>query len=304
MKKLLTIGCLVILINVQATAQKIQATVGAGAHLLKTIDWSVYATNPISVENLDGTNRHFYSGAVRPANLNAMNVPGIDLDFPQNTAVWVYVVKPRTLVVNAPNAVATVTSGPHLINTIDWSPFSNVRLLVEEMDGRNQHVYQATGVRPFNPNALMVESLDNDFEQGTQVRVYNCDEAIISLNGNFGIATNNPTEKLAVNGKIRAKEIRVEASPWPDYIFGDKYPLSSLAEVGEYVKMYKHLPEIPSAKHVEVNGINVGEMNALLLKKIEELTLYLIDMKKQVDSQRISINQQAEKIRQLEGNNP
>jgi len=104
----------------------------------------------------------------------------------------------------------------------------------------------------------------------------------ISANGNVGIGTATPTEKLAVNGKIRAKEIKVEPTGWSDYVFEDDYKIASLAEIEKYIKANKHLPEIPTAKEVAANGVDLGEMNKLLLKKVEELTLHLIQKDKEL----------------------
>lgn len=94
--------------------------------------------------------------------------------------------------------------------------------------------------------------------------------------GNIGIGTLLPTEKLSVNGNIRAKEIKVETANWPDYVFKKDYELTSLAELGEFVRLNHHLPGVPKATEVETNGLELGEMNKILLKKIEELTLHLI----------------------------
>jgi len=104
-------------------------------------------------------------------------------------------------------------------------------------------------------------------------------------NGNLGIGTTNPgTYKLAVNGKIRAKEIKVETG-WADYVFKEGYDLPTLAEVEQHIKEKGHLPNIPSAKEVKENGIQLGEMNKLLLEKIEELTLYTLQQYKKVTAQ-------------------
>jgi hypothetical protein len=98
----------------------------------------------------------------------------------------------------------------------------------------------------------------------------------ILSNGNLGIGTTAPQEKLSVNGKIRAQEIKVEASNWPDYVFEEGYHVGTLEGLESYIKTNKHLPDTPSAKEVEKNGVELGEMNAKLLQKIEELTLHLI----------------------------
>lgn len=101
-------------------------------------------------------------------------------------------------------------------------------------------------------------------------------------NGNVGIGTPNPTEKLAVNGTIRAKEIKVEANPWPDYVFNEDHQLMSLDSLANFVKENKHLPNIAPAKAVEENGIALGELNRQLLQKIEEMTLYLIEQNREI----------------------
>lgn len=103
--------------------------------------------------------------------------------------------------------------------------------------------------------------------------------------GNVGIGTKSPSEKLEVNGTIRSKEVKVEASPWPDYVFLPTYNLRSLEETEAFIQANNHLPEMPSAEEVKNNGIQLGEMNALLLKKIEELTLHAIEQQKLIEEQ-------------------
>jgi hypothetical protein len=89
---------------------------------------------------------------------------------------------------------------------------------------------------------------------------------------------------LAVNGFIIAEELRIQNSTlWPDYVFDEKYKLKPLSDVSDFIQKNKHLPEVPSAKTVENEGIVMGEMQKTLLKKIEELTLYIIDQQKQID---------------------
>ncbi len=102
----------------------------------------------------------------------------------------------------------------------------------------------------------------------------------------LGINTNSiPTGyTFAVVGKIVAEEIKVQvASAWPDYVFHPAYKLPSLKEVEKHIKTKGQLTNIPSAKEVEENGIELGEMNAKLLQKIEELTLYILALNKRME---------------------
>jgi hypothetical protein len=90
--------------------------------------------------------------------------------------------------------------------------------------------------------------------------------------------------KLLVAGGILATEVKVQLQgEWRDFVFKKGYKLRSINEVETFINQNGHLPEIPDAKTVKSDGINVGEMNALLLQKIEELTLYIIQQQKQLD---------------------
>lgn len=101
--------------------------------------------------------------------------------------------------------------------------------------------------------------------------------------GNLGLGITEPAYKLDVKGTIRATEIKVESIGGADFVFEEDYKLRPLDEVETFIKTNKHLPEIPSAKQMEADGVNVAEMNKLLLQKVEELTLYVIDMNKEMN---------------------
>ncbi|PWL38417.1 hypothetical protein DKG77_09115 [Flagellimonas aquimarina] len=107
---------------------------------------------------------------------------------------------------------------------------------------------------------------------------------VIEENGYVGIGTNTPDAKLAVNGNIHTKEVKVDLTGWPDFVFQNNYNLPTLEEVENHIAEKGHLKDIPSAKEVEKNGILLGEMNAKFLQKIEELTLYTIQQQKEIQN--------------------
>lgn len=109
----------------------------------------------------------------------------------------------------------------------------------------------------------------------------------INSKGFVGIGTSptsvlDPEYRLSVNGKIRAKGLRVQSSGWADFVFEPGYKLKSLSEVDQYIKTNRHLPEMPAAAQVIKDGNDVGETQIKLLQKIEELTLYVIEQDKRL----------------------
>ncbi len=101
--------------------------------------------------------------------------------------------------------------------------------------------------------------------------------------GNVGIGTATPDAKLAVNGTIHTREVRVDTQNFPDFVFKPSYSLPSLKEVKNYIDQKGHLPGMPSEAEAIKEGMNLGEMNKKLLQKVEELTLYLIEKDKQIN---------------------
>ncbi|MNK32676.1 hypothetical protein D3C87_511400 [compost metagenome] len=155
---------------------------------------------------------------------------------------------------------------------------------------------------------------DRQYFYGPRVEEVNGNEPTISsllnnpvgagdffVSGKMGIKTTVPGDyDLAVNGKIRGHEVRVETANWPDYVFKKDYKLPSLAETEKFIESNGHLPDVPKAEEIEADGVSLGEMNKILLKKIEEMTLQLIQLNNEMKKQTEQINTQSEKIKLLE----
>ena len=130
---------------------------------------------------------------------------------------------------------------------------------------------------------------------------------------NVGIGTTTPDSKLTVNGAIHATEVKVTQTVPADYVFEKyylgksslkpNYTLSTLSEVEKFTKENHHLPNVPSAKEIQENGIQLGEMSNVLLQKIEEMTLYIIEQNKELELQRKENTIQSKKIEVLEKEN-
>jgi hypothetical protein len=120
------------------------------------------------------------------------------------------------------------------------------------------------------------------------------------LSGKLGIGTYSPDFALDVVGTIRAHEIVVSKAKTADFVFEKDYNLRTLEEVDAFVKEHKHLPEIPSAQEMEKGGVNVAQMNKLLLQKVEELTLYTLEQEKKIVSQQKVIETQNSKLQKLD----
>ncbi len=134
--------------------------------------------------------------------------------------------------------------------------------------------------------------------------------------GKVGIGIDEPSAKLEVAGNIKAEEIEVTLASMnnlnlngtlaanqitikangntADFVFSDTFNLKDLTEVENYIKTHKHLPDIPSAEEMEASGVNLAEMNKLLLQKIEELTLYVVEQDKKLNEMEILKSEIAE----------
>lgn len=167
-------------------------------------------------------------------------------------------------------------------NTVGGGPFLDFNLrwtggYPNWIGGRIGSVYETNSA---GANRATLVFHTNDSNDATQGAAGATEKMRIRGDGNVGIGTTNPTHKLAVNGTIRAKEVIVDTG-WADYVFDDSYRLAPLAEVEQHIRAEKHLPGIPSAAEVAAHGVSMGDMQAKLLSKVEELTLHLIRMEKE-----------------------
>ncbi|MFU8844310.1 MAG: hypothetical protein ACNA7V_10945 [Bacteroidales bacterium] len=140
-----------------------------------------------------------------------------------------------------------------------------------EIGGSSSLILQAGGTPTNNNRHIYIRTAD-------QTRLF------IHHNGNVGIGTTSTSDaRLSVAGKIQAEEVKIVLSvPQSDHVFKEDYDLIPLTELDQYIKSNKHLPGVPSAAEFVQNGYNVGEMDDLLLRKIEELTLYIIQLQKEI----------------------
>jgi len=122
----------------------------------------------------------------------------------------------------------------------------------------------------------------------------------IARDGNVGIGVLHSNNKLDVNGTIHSKEVKVDMTGWSDFVFKKDYKLPTLEQVEKHIVENGHLENIPNTAEVLENGINVGEMNAKLLQKIEELTLYIIQQNKKINALGTENNLLSERLSKVE----
>jgi len=165
---------------------------------------------------------------------------------------------------------------------IDFSGFQKGRLAFYNNKGGRSLGYSVHGKTGYGWSWLFDDAQGNEyFRVDYPTGNANLHGRLIISNGHWGIHYMNPTHALMVNGSIRAKEIIVDTG-WADDVFLQGYPLLSLAETESYILTNGRLPGIPSAREVQNKGVSIGETQAMLLRKIEELTLHQIEQEKRL----------------------
>ncbi len=158
--------------------------------------------------------------------------------------------------------------------------------------GGGMYMEDNTWVRIYNNKQFYSSNIirtDGELQAGP-----NGNRMVVKVGGNVGIGTINPDEKLTVKGKIHAEEVRIDLQVPADYVFEkyytgnsllkSNYIMPTLSEVEKFTKVNNHLPDVPSAKEIKEKGLQVGEMSNILLQKIEEMTLYIIEQNKRIEA--------------------
>lgn len=148
-----------------------------------------------------------------------------------------------------------------------------------------------TGNAATDPSIHFLGTTDN---KRLVVKTNNIERMTVTADGKLLINTTvapDAEADLAVNGNIWAKKLKITQSNWADFVFDSTYKLLPLEQVAKFIKQNKHLPDVPSAKEVEKEGLSVGDNQAVLLRKIEELTLYLIEQDKKIKQLEAEVRQ-------------
>ena len=226
--------------------------------------------------------------------------------------------------VNAPTNGTQImaTSGPGATGISMSSPLGNQSTLSFNLSYSNSFRFMGTGYGAnitYNPTSgIMFFGTSQTKGNPGDLAFFNSTSVAIDSNGYMGIGSTAPKARLhvassmvigtstttpatgyllSVNGKIITEEVRVQLDAnWPDYVFHKNYRLKPLAEVEDFINSNNHLPGIPSAKQVADDGLMLGDMQKRVLEKVEELTLYMI----QLDKENQQLKQQVAELIKLQ----
>jgi hypothetical protein len=234
---------------------------------------SSFSSGTICIEYVDGSNIHIYTGSRNYNSVGNMNIPNIQNEFDVSRQILIY----RKINVGLSKIQGYVRGDDHIHLNGNCAPFSKGDIYIEDINTGNQKVYK--GDRNYNDIGNMyITGVSQDFGTGALIQITSLNSSLITENGNLGVGTSCPQAKFDVAGTIRADEVKVDLTRGCDFVFDKDYKLLSIDELARFIEQNKHLPDIAPAKEMESNGINLSEMNAKLLQKIEEQSLYIIEM--------------------------
>ncbi len=261
-----------------SSAKGVFGRAGYGIHLHESRDWGFYSTGWNTLFSVEGgTGNAYLRGALGVGKTDPIgqldlyggngsySSPVLNLQSNSSSVAWSLI---------RLNGGTFDTTGDYMIGR-GRSTFNSGRSLTFHIPSRSG-LYSGTGTYP----QIAFVSSGADILGTIQAETGNW-----YMKGNVGIGTDDPLSKLAVDGQIRATEVKVLADiSVPDYVFEPDYELRTLQETKEHIARHRHLPEIPSAAEIGENGIDLGDMNMRLLKKIEELTLYQIQLMGEIEA--------------------
>ncbi len=222
----------------------------------------------------------------RIVNIDPGELTTLNFQARHNSGSWV-----NSLVINSLGRVGVGIANPsypfHVFTTTNQRArfqFSNTTADIVDYGTYADGFSNAAGLFVSGKDALVMSSQGYHLRFVTNASGPFVERMRIHANGNVGIGTTSPQFLLAVNGVIGAKEVNVTTTGWADYVFRPEYALRPLSEVEAFINKNGHLPDVPSEKEVLENGVNLLEMNIKLLEKVEELTLYVIELEKKINS--------------------
>jgi len=204
--------------------------------------------------------------------------------FSSNAQVWTGTAVPTTTTGAAGIGTTSPAAKLH-VQSINASGYSNPALLV----GSTNHTGAlANNFEFYNYNASFTPVLSSlDFWMTKYGHVGIKRTLQIGPKAADGAYSNYT---LSVDGDMIAKRCVIQIDSWADYVFNDNYTLPTLNEVEAFVNENKHLPGVPSEQEIKDQGLDMGEMNKILMQKVEELTLYIIDQNKKIEKLQETVN--------------
>ncbi|OJV36328.1 MAG: hypothetical protein BGO29_03915 [Bacteroidales bacterium 36-12] len=212
--------------------------------------------------------------------------------------------------INTIGNVGIGTTNPQYVLDVNGKIYTNDEVIVSRHNidiGGTVSIVNPAKTEPGQASTWNIYNMGGTYGNSLQFWAYDntgcgggmCNSRLTLMDsGNVGIGISNPQHKLDVKGTIRATEVLVQSvDQFADFVFDDDYRLRPLTEVNSFIKNNKHLPGIPSATEVKENGMSLVEMQVKLLLKIEELTLYAIDLQKTIDLQNAKIEVLEQKVK-------